>query len=68
MTDSTSDANPTDDAEAGPEELPQPFENRAARRSKGKATAQHTGGTAGRVPGRSGTVQSPRQYGNRRSG
>jgi len=68
MTDATSDADPTDDAEAALEELPQPFENRAARRSKGKATASHTGRTAGRVRGRSGTVQSPRQYGNRRSG
>jgi hypothetical protein len=68
MTDATSDADPTDDAEAALEEPPQPFENRAARRSKGKSTANHTRGTAGRIPGRSGTVQSPRQYGNRRSG
>ncbi len=68
MSDATSDADPTADAEAGTEEQPQPFENRAARRSKGKATANHTGSTAGRVQGRSGTVQSPRQYGNRRSG
>ena len=68
MTDATSDADPTADAEAGTEEQPQPFENRAARRSKGKATANYTSGTASRVHGRSGTVQSPRQYGNRRSG
>lgn len=68
MTDATSGADPTADAEAGAEEQPQPFENRAARRSKGKATANHTAGTASRVHGRSGTVQSPRQYGNRRSG
>lgn len=73
MTDATGDAEPTADAdagseEAGSEELPQPFENRAARRSKGKASPNHTGGTKGRVMGRSGTVQSPRQYGNRRSG
>jgi hypothetical protein len=67
MTDATGDADPTADAEAGSEE-PQPFENRAARRSKGKATANHTEGAAGHVHGRSGTVQSPRQYGNRRSG
>lgn len=67
MTDATSD-DPTPDAEAGTEEQPQPFENRAARRSKGKATASHTGGAPSRVHGRSGTVQSPRQYGNRRSG
>lgn len=68
MTGATSDADPTADAEAGTEEQPQPFENRAARRSKGKGTANHTRGTASTVHGRSGTVQSPRQYGNRRSG
>jgi len=68
MTDATSDADPAADAEAGAEEQPQPFENRAARRSKGKATANHTAGTPSRAHGRSGTVQSPRQYGNRRSG
>jgi hypothetical protein len=68
MTDATGDADPTADAEAESEEQPQPFENRAARRSKGKHTTNPTGGTAGRVQGRSGTVQSPRQYGNRRSG
>ena len=68
MTDATRDADPTADAEAGNEEQPQPFENRAARRAKGKTTTNHTRGTASRVHGRSGTVQSPRQYGNRRSG
>ncbi|WP_433833644.1 hypothetical protein ACQP2E_19410 [Actinoplanes sp. CA-015351] len=67
MTDSTGDADPTAEAEAGTDE-PQPFENRAARRSKGKAAASHTDKGAGHVHGRSGTVQSPRQYGNRRSG
>ncbi|MFI7079592.1 hypothetical protein ACIBO1_20040 [Micromonospora sp. NPDC049903] len=68
MTDATSGDDPTADAEAEAEEQPQPFENRAARRSKGKATANHTGRTPSRAHGRSGTVQSPRQYGNRRSG
>ncbi|MER5455512.1 hypothetical protein ABT008_12080 [Micromonospora sp. NPDC002389] len=68
MADATSDADPTADAEAETEEQPQPFENRAARRSKGKATANHTRSAASRAHGRSGTVQSPRQYGNRRSG
>jgi hypothetical protein len=63
------DADPTADTEAESEEIPPPpFENRAARRSKGKGTASHTGAVAGRVQGRPGTVQSPRQYGNRRSG
>ena len=68
MTDATGDADPTADAETDAEETPQPFENRAARRSKGKAAANRTGGGTGRVQGRPGTVQSPRQYGNRRSG
>jgi hypothetical protein len=68
MTDATGDADPTATAEGESEEQPQPFENRAARRSKGKATANHVQGAAGPVHGRSGTVQGPRQYGNRRSG
>ncbi|WP_189169154.1 hypothetical protein [Pilimelia anulata] len=68
MTDPVGDADPTADAEAGAEDQPQPFENRAARRSKGKATPNRAGGAASRVHGRSGTVQSPRQYGTRRSG
>ena len=68
MADATSDADPTADAEAETEEQPQPFENRAARRSKGKTTTNHTGSAANRAHGRAGTVQSPRQYGNRRSG
>ncbi|GAA1755073.1 hypothetical protein [Luedemannella helvata] len=68
MTDAPGDADPTAEAEAESEDLPQPFENRAARRSKGKAPVNPIGGAAGRVRGRSGTVQSPRQYGNRRSG
>ncbi|MEV6302714.1 hypothetical protein AB0M02_25100 [Actinoplanes sp. NPDC051861] len=68
MTEAAGAADPAADTEAESEEQPQPFQNRAARRSKGKGTATHTGGSAGRIQGRSGTVQSPRQYGNRRSG
>ncbi|GAA2532772.1 hypothetical protein [Pilimelia columellifera] len=68
MTDAAGDADPTADPEAGSEDQPRLFENRAARRSKGKSTPNHTKGAAGRVQGRSGTVKSPRQYGNRRSG
>jgi hypothetical protein len=66
MTDPTADAGT--EPETGSEESPEPFENRAARRAKGKATAANqVHGSSQRV-GRSGTVQSPRQYGNRRSG
>jgi hypothetical protein len=68
MTDATGDADPTATAEGEAEEQPQPFENRAARRSKGKAAASHISGAAGTVHGRSSTVQNRRQYGNRRSG
>ncbi|WP_436532278.1 hypothetical protein [Actinoplanes sp. HUAS TT8] len=62
MTDATGDAEPTTEAEE------QPFENRAARRAKGKKAAAQAVSATGHVHGRSGTVQSPRQYGNRRSG
>jgi hypothetical protein len=68
MSDVTGDADPTATVEGESEEQPQPFENRAARRSKGKAAANHVSGAGGPIHGRSGTVQSPRQYGNRRSG
>jgi len=68
MTDATEDADPTTDAETEAAEQDQPFENRAARRAKGKKAATYSKGATGGVQGRSGTVQSPRQYGNRRSG
>jgi hypothetical protein len=64
MTDPTADAG----SEPENEESPEPFANRAARRAKGKTTAKPAQGAAGQRQGRSGTVQSPRQYGNRRSG
>lgn len=59
-------SDPTADAE--PETEEQPFANRAERRAKGKKTANPTVGAQGQRPIRTGTVQSPRQYGNRRSG
>ncbi|WP_328474503.1 hypothetical protein OHA21_15350 [Actinoplanes sp. NBC_00393] len=68
MTDAPGDADPAADAETDSEEQPQPFQNRAARRAKGKSTAKHTEGAAPHLHGRSGTVQGPRSYGNRRSG
>lgn len=64
MTDPTPDA----DAEPEAEETPEPFANRAARRAKGKSTGGQPATGDGRRPVRSTTVQSPRQYGNRRSG
>jgi hypothetical protein len=65
MTDPTADAG----SEPETEEAPEPFANRAARRAKGKTTAaNHAHGSSDQRVGRSGAVQSPRQYGNRRSG
>ena len=50
------------------EQEPEEFTNRAARRAKGKTSAPPQTFTKGRPPAGRGTVQSPRQYGNRRSG
>jgi len=50
------------------EEEPEEFTNRAARRAKGKATARTEVFNKGQRPVGRGSVQSPRQYGNRRSG
>jgi hypothetical protein len=66
MPDPSPDAEP--DAESEAEESPAPYANRAERRAKGKAKPAPAVGSEGWRPGRSGTVQSPRQYGNRRSG
>jgi len=49
-------------------EEPEVFTNRAARRAKGKTSAKPEVFTKGQRPVGRGTVQSPRQYGNRRSG
>jgi len=46
---------------------PEVFANRAARRAKGK-TSRPEVFTKGKQPMGRGSVQSPRQYGNRRSG
>jgi hypothetical protein len=64
MTDPIADAG----SEPETEESPEPFANRAARRAKGKTTAKPAPGAAAQHQGRSSHVQSPRQYGNRRSG
>jgi hypothetical protein len=56
--------------ETGTEAAPEPevFANRAARRAKGKSSAKPEVFTKGQRPVGRGAVQSPRQYGNRRSG
>ena len=75
MTDQPSkDASPTpsEDTEAeaaATGEVEEEFTNRAARRAKGKAAARTEVFSKGQRPvGRGSAVQSPRQYGNRRSG
>ena len=71
MSDPTTDADATtadSGAEPPADEQPEQFANRAARRAKGKSSAKPTVSGQGQRPVRSGTVQSPRQYGNRRSG
>ena len=56
------------DADATAEtDQPAVQENRAARRAKGKVTSPQPFGKGQHLGGR-GSVQSPRQYGNRRSG
>jgi len=58
-------AAPDADEPGGDE--PAGFENRAARRAKGRGTQQQVHGTAKHFGGR-GSVQGPRQWGNRRTG
>lgn len=70
MSESSAD-NTAAEAAAGESGEPEPevFANRAERRAKGKKTSR--GGevfSKGQQPMGRGSVQSPRQYGNRRSG
>ncbi|MEU7908745.1 hypothetical protein [Actinoplanes sp. NPDC049118] len=66
-SDATAGAQP--DAEHGEEQQAEVFVNRAARRAKGKkgGSGPESFGKSQSPVGR-GSVQSPRQYGNRRSG
>ncbi|WP_250036461.1 hypothetical protein [Paractinoplanes maris] len=61
------ETEPVDETEAAPEEA-EVFTNRAARRAKGKGAAKPEVFSKGQRPVGRGSVQSPRQYGNRRSG
>ncbi|MCM4082724.1 hypothetical protein [Paractinoplanes hotanensis] len=60
------ETEPVDETEPAPEA--EAFTNRAARRAKGKSTAKPEVFSKGQRPAGRGSVQSPRQYGNRRSG
>ncbi len=67
MSESSPDPDPTPAVdEAAPEA--EVFLNRAERRAKGKKGGHANVNTDGRQPVGRGSVQSPRQYGNRRSG
>jgi hypothetical protein len=65
---SESSAEPAATGDEPEAEQPEVFANRAERRAKGKKSAAPEIASNGKRPvGRNG-VQSPRQYGNRRSG
>ena len=67
MSEPTTEPDPAAD-EAAEEETPV-FTNRAERRAKGKKSGTPAQVFAkGQSPAGRGAVQSPRQYGNRRSG
>ena len=66
MSESSADSEPT--ASEPEAEQPEEFTNRAARRAKGKAGAKPEVFSKGQRPVGRGAVQTPRQYGNRRSG
>jgi len=76
--DDTTDSQPTDAAATGAESTegepdgdePDGFENRAARRAKGKGPSaqQRASHDTTRQFGGRGSVQGPRQWGNRRTG
>lgn len=62
------EADPATTTEPGTEtEEPAAYANRAARRGKGKVASPQPHGKGQRLSGR-GSVQGPRQWGNRRSG
>jgi hypothetical protein len=70
MPDSTAPRDPEAAEPEEPDEAAEPevFENRAARRAKGKgAAASQVSGKAKRIAGR-GSVPAPRNWGTRRSG
>jgi hypothetical protein len=71
MSESSAAPEPTGqepEAEEPEAEETEVFTNRAARRAKGKTAAKPEVFAKGQRPVGRGAVQSPRQYGNRRSG
>jgi len=69
MPESSSDATADEPAnEQSESEQPETFANRAARRAKGKKSTNPEVRSKGQRPVGRGAVQTPRQYGNRRTG
>jgi hypothetical protein len=68
MSESTAEPDESQPEEKTEEQPPEEFTNRAARRAKGKAAGRTETFDKGNRPVGRGSVQSPRQYGNRRSG
>lgn len=69
MSESAPDQEPATAESGTPTEAEQPeFVNRAARRAKGKDHGKAAAFEKGQQPIGRGSVQSPRQYGTRRSG
>jgi hypothetical protein len=69
MSESAPDQEPAAEESGPPAEAEQPeFVNRAARRAKGKDHGKAAAFEKGQQPIGRGSVQSPRQYGTRRSG
>jgi hypothetical protein len=67
VSDDDDQQEPAADESAETEAAPE-FTNRAARRARGKGASQPPPAGKGPHLGSRGTVQGPRQYGNRRSG
>jgi hypothetical protein len=67
MTESTPEPDAAEESGTPAADEPE-FTNRAARRAKGKAGAKPEVFAKGQSPMGRGSVQSPRQYGTRRSG
>lgn len=69
MSESAAEQDTAAEDSGTPAETDQPeFVNRAARRAKGKSGAKAQTFEKGQQPVGRGSVQSPRQYGTRRSG
>ena len=67
MSETAPEQTGADESAETPADEPE-YTNRAARRAKGKSGGKPEAFTKGQAPIGRGAVQSPRQYGTRRSG